>query len=640
MMASLRSRSATWKSSVPRVAGLAAIAAGVAISCSSDPDTTAGATTGGGNPAGTGANTGGDGGAATTGTTTGTAGGGGVGAQGGAGGNGGSGGGGECVAGTIVCEGAVKKVCDGNGGFTDEEDCALSGLVCAPNLGCVTCVPGTGSCNGNVGTSCKLDGSGTVEETCEEAQGTTCNPGTGQCDGACSAGQLGTSYIGCDYYPTVTANLVEQQFSFAVAVSNTTATAATVTTSMGAGIVSTVTVAPNSVQVIELPWQNTLKGPSIQPPNTSIQDFPASVRVTDGAYRLQSTQPVTVYQFSPLHYTINGSFSYSNDASLLLPVNVWTGTYRVASRHNFFVSRGFYAVTASEDGTTVTVTAGPTSGLVKAGVPGIGTNGNGTVTLDAGDVIEVVTDGDPNSANSSNDVTGTLISADKPVQVIGGHQCIYIPSGVAACDHLEESIFPYETLSNEYLVTAPLVPNGGQNAKVEVVRIVATQPNTTLVYDPPQAGAPAAIGEPGGWVEIQNTNASFSIVSNQPVLVVQYMEGQDAGGNSGDPAMALAVAKDQYRDNYLFHAPTNYEYSYVNVVAPTGAQVILDGAALAGFTPIGGTGYSVARTPVSNAGDGNHVITGSMPFGVSVYGYGQYTSYWYPGGSDLKELHR
>jgi hypothetical protein len=638
MMAYVRSRSVAWRSSVPRVAGLAAIAAGVAISCSSDPETPGDATTGGGgNPAGTGANTGGDGGAATTSTTTGTAGGGGVGAEGGAGG---SGGGGACVAGTIVCDGAIKKVCDGNGGFTDEEDCALTGLVCAPNLGCVACVPGTGTCNGDVGSSCKPDGSGTVDETCNEDQGTTCNPVTGKCDGACSVTQLGTSYIGCDYYPTVTANLVEQQFSFAVAVSNTTATAATVTASMGAAIVSTVTVAPNSVQVIALPWQTTLKGPDVQPPFYSIEDFPASVKVTDGAYRLQSTQPVTVYQFNPLPYTVNGSFSYSNDASLLLPVNVWTGTYRVASRHNFYVSRGFYAVTASEDGTTVTVTAGPTTGPVKSGVPGLGADGNGTVTLDAGDVFEVVTNGDPNLAESASDLTGTLISADKPVQVIGGHQCIYIPSGTAACDHLEESIFPYETLSTEYLVAAPLIPNGGQNAKVEVVRVVATQPNTTLTYDPPQAGAPAAIGEAGGWVEIQNTNASFSIVSNEPVLVVQYMEGQDAGGNSGDPAMALAVAKDQYRDSYLFHAPTNYEYSYVNVIAPTGEQVLLDGGAVMNFTPIGTTGYSVARTGVSNAGDGNHVITSAMPFGISVYGYGQYTSYWYPGGSDLEELHR
>ena len=54
-----------------------------------------------------------------------------------------------------------------------------------------------------------------------------------------------------------------------------------------------------------------------------------------------------------------------------------------------------------------------------------------------------------------------------------------------------------------------------------------------------------------------------------------------------------------------------------------------------GFVPIGGSGFSAARVPLSNAGDGNHVITGTDPFGISVYGYGDDTSYWYPGGLDL-----
>lgn len=38
---------------------------------------------------------------------------------------------------------------------------------------------------------------------------------------------------------------------------------------------------------------------------------------------------------------------------------------------------------------------------------------------------------------------------------------------------------------------------------------------------------------------------------------------------------------------------------------------------------------------LSNAGDGNHVINGNQKFGIQVYGYGQFTSYWYPGGQNL-----
>ncbi len=124
-------------------------------------------------------------------------------------------------------------------------------------------------------------------------------------------------------------------------------------------------------------------------------------------------------------------------------------------------------------------------------------------------------------------------------------------------------------------------------------------------------------------------------------MVAQYMTGQDAGGNAGDPALTMAVGTEQFRKSYLFHAPTNYQYSYVNIVAPTGTAITLDGAAVpaGSFTAIGATGYSVARVALSNAGNGNHNISGPNEFGVSVYGYGQYTSYWYPGGSDLTLLH-
>jgi hypothetical protein len=320
---------------------------------------------------------------------------------------------------------------------------------------------------------------------------------------------------------------------------------------------------------------------------------------------------------------------------LLFPTNAWKGSYRVASRHHFAGASGFLAVTAMDDNTTVTLAKGPQSGIVKAGIPGIGTDGNGVVTLNRGDVIQVVTNGSTNQ-NDPNDVTGTLVTSSKPVQVIGGHQCVFIPANVGYCDHLEESMFPLETLATEYIVTSPLIQVN--TPKAQFVRVVATQPNTTLSYDPAVPGAPASIPQAGGWVELPATAANFKLTASAPVLVAQYMQGQDAGGNSGDPAMALGVATFQYRTSYLFHAPTNYERNFVNVTAPTGATVQLDGANIAAnaFTVIGTSGFGVARVQLPNTNGGNHTITSAAQVGISVYGYGQYTSYWYPGGLDLK----
>src|SRR5207248_6891349 len=131
--------------------------------------------------------------------------------------------------------------------------------------------------------------------------------------------------------------------------------------------------------------------------------------------------------------------------------------------------------------------------------------------------------------------------------VLGGHYCADIPDGIAACDHVEESMFAVDTLGTHYNINAPAVtsiPTG----KVEVIRVIATEANTMLTYDPPQVGAAAMIANPGDFIEISGNAASFQIMSSAKVLVAQYMEGQDAGGNTGDPAMALAVPVEQFRN--------------------------------------------------------------------------------------------
>jgi hypothetical protein len=197
-------------------------------------------------------------------------------------------------------------------------------------------------------------------------------------------------------------------------------------------------------------------------------------------------------------------------------------------------------------------------------------------------------------------------------------------------------MLPIEALSNDYFVTAPLI--NSSTTKVRMVRIVATAANTSLTYDPPQAGAPGMLANAGDQAEIALTQADFRISASAKIMVAQYMAGQSAGGGTGDPAMAIAVPVKQYRKNYLFHAPTNYEINYVNVVAPLNATVTLDGNPVTTFTAIGASTYGIARVALTNGNAGNHVITGNLGFGISVYGYGQYTSYWYPGGLDLAHV--
>ncbi len=538
-----------------------------------------------------------------------------------------------CPADTLVCDGNTKQVCDGMGGFKDVEMCPN---LCLEPFGCVACMPGTTQCNGNVAQKCSDDGMMWQDvESCDALQGVMCDPMAGQCAGACSAANLGTSYIGCDYYPATLANLHETQpwnFYYAVVVANTTNQMATITVTKGANQVTQTSIGPNTAKVIQLPYVNELVKPTINEAGPSLV-------VVDGSYRLRSNQPVTVYQYEPLDYKSGNLFSYTNDASLLLPVNTWSGNYVVASRNHWVISGfnlpGFYAVVARFDNTKVTLAPSATGKIVNAG-GGVAANGSGVVMLNEGDVLEVFT-ASGGGVPDASDLTGTIINADKPVEVFGGHKCTQVPVGTQACDRLEEAMLPIETLAKKYIVTPPLIPTGGMVPKAQMVRVIATEDATTIMYDPPQA-APTMLAKAGDYFEIAKTVADFEIQSDKKILVSQYMQGQAAGGNSGDPAMALAVATEQYRSKYLVHAPINYESNYANITAPMGSTIMLDGVAVAGFTAIGATGFGVARVKIANNVDGNHTLTGDKPFGVSIYGYGQYTSYWYPGGLDLEVL--
>ncbi|MCB9705394.1 MAG: IgGFc-binding protein [Myxococcales bacterium] len=521
-----------------------------------------------------------------------------------------------CPEGTILCENGEAKTCDGMGGYSDTEVCSDE---CADGIGCVLCVPDSFKCEGEESLKCNAQGDALEPyETCDGLQGLSCDENSGTCFGPCGKEALGLNYIGCDYFPTLTPQYPGYQTNphvFAVAVSNTSGAMAKITVTRGANMVTTDMVAPGTVKTITLPWDNVL---------TEMNG--TTKLIAEGAYRLRSDQPVTVYQYNPLAATV------TNDASLLLPRNAWTGNYLVASwQHWDQVARpGFYAVIAAEADTTVTLQPSATGNKVSAGA-GVNADGTGVAMLQPSDVLMV-------RSATGGDMTGTIVTADRPVQVIAGHPCTNVPLDKGACDHLEESMFPLDTLAKDYIVVPPAQVPDDTKEKAQMVRFIASEDATTLTFEPDQA-FPKALNKAGDFIEVSTTVAAFRVTSDKKIAVAQYMVGQSAGYGTSDPAMLMSVATDQFRKTYLFHAPPTWSANYVDIIAPTGASLMVDNMAVPGaLKPIGNSGFGYIHVKLSNAGDGTHTVSSDQEVGISVYGVLNYGSYWYAGGLDLMPI--
>jgi len=488
--------------------------------------------------------------------------------------------------------------------------------------------------------------------------------GGGSDPGSCADATAQKSYVGCDYWPTVTPNPVDSAFDFTVVVANTGASNADVMVTGPGGFSQSTMVTAGQLQKIYLPWVASLKGGDNMcgaPPG-----FTASVLAGASAYHLVSSVPVVVYQFNALEYKPDGGppgkdwsactnaaaqcgggfqcFSYSNDASLLLPSTALTGNYRFTGWHSAagLGQGGIMSITGLANATNVTVKLPANSKVVAgSGVAAIAGGQTGSYTINQGDVLMLLVKDSSLIPTGDVDATGALIKADQPVEVFGGDYCANNPMGAQACDHIEEQVIPAEALGKHYVVSAPPGPDG--SVVGHTVRLVGNFDGTNLTYNPAVSGAPATLNA-GQVVDIGPTTTDFEVTGDHEFAAETVMQGGSVVDPSspstmqrGDPSESLFFAVEQYRMAYLFLAPSDYDVSYVVIAAPTTAHLMLDGAAVTVTpTPVGTGTFGTFRVPITAGGSGgSHTLTSDVPMGIQVLGYGQYTSYQYPGGGNL-----
>ncbi|MBN9164495.1 MAG: IgGFc-binding protein [Myxococcales bacterium] len=493
----------------------------------------------------------------------------------------------------------------------------------------------------------------------------------------CDAAAESKSYVGCDYWPTVTPNPVWSIFDYTVVVANTGAADATITVTGPSDTHKQTVVPAGELRKIFLPWVKELKGIDSDACGAS-KSLDQSVVVSGGAYHLVSSSPVIVYQFNALQYkgkggegpdgpkdwstcpgsTIKcgkrtiGCFSFSNDASLLLPSTAMTNTYRVMGFKGASaapwpgapgVSGTVLSITTTQPDTSVTVSLAPTAKVI-ASVNGQeipATDGGGTITLklpNAGDVAALVTD-----KGQEFDFSGSLVHATKPVQVITSVPCIDIPADKMACDHIEETVLPAETLGKRYVVTPPTGPKG--NAVSHHVRLYGNKDGTTLSYSPSKPPNCPDTLEAGQVADcaIIGAEEPFEVTGTAEFGVATFLLGAMAYDwtmvdKRGDPSQSHYAAIEQWRTKYVFLAPNDYPVLYADITAPVDAAIQIDGAPIeAPWTQIGEGPYGVHRVDLTKSGgDGAHTLTAEKPVGVQVIGFGDNTSFQYPAGLDLK----
>lgn len=588
---------------------------------------------------------------------------------------------------------------------------AQSFLTALPIALAIACsASGDGGTNGNGGDGDGSgSGTGTGTGTGDLGVGTgTGSPGVVTDDPqTCADAEASKSYVGCDFWPTVLANPVFVEYDFAVVVANGADAPSEVTVTGPAGFSTTRTVQPGALETILLPWVDALKGPEFSLSNTSGGRLKESIAAPASAYHLTATVPITAWQFNPLQYkkpagTGEGQCgaritavlaggtecrAASNDASLLLPTTAMTGNYRVGvysakNEGDLWGSvPGGFGITATADDTQVVIELssycfaqpwppgspnGPclSAGAAGSGIDALGAGEQLVLTMNAGDVVQLVGAWGSDSQLGHADLSGSVINASKPVQVIGFNAIAQLPdASVGNADHLEDTILPAEVIGKKYFVTPPTAYGGAPRG--HVVRIYGNVDGTVLTYpegkpdgapDTIDAGQmvqlpPPPVGQPApqcAGSDLCYLTESFVVEADQPFMVASFMLGgdlqvpgyADANAAPGDPSYSILVTPEQFRTGYTFLAPADFMENYADVLVPDGATAFLDGAALTGGEAIGASGWSLVRAPLSGAAGGIHTLTteDARGVGLQVMGFGNATSYYYPGGLNLKAI--
>ncbi|HYH56601.1 MAG TPA: PKD domain-containing protein, partial [Anseongella sp.] len=429
-----------------------------------------------------------------------------------------------------------------------------------------------------------------------------------------SAVAQNTTNKGTEFWVTFTSHINVEDGEFyppglALYITSDVSTSGTVSIP-GTGYSNNFTVSPNNITIVQVPLDRSYVGSSEIPEAKGIL-------VTSG-------DPVVVFSH------IYGE--KRSGASLVMPTRSLGQEYRAITYHN----TSQFSVIGTEDNTWVEITASaPTEGGKPANTPF-------KVELQRGEVYQV---------RAGGDLTGSRITTILPentsckkIAVYSGSMGVTMGCGAQGYDNLYQQLFAYSSWGRNY-IAVPM-----ENRPYDIIRILAGENNTKVSIN----GAGHVI-PPGRFMEIPQVSGPLVISADQPVCVAQFTPSQACDPRNpfddqspfyrplypGDPDMVILSPIEQNLTQITLYSSSAQDITanYINVIIGNddAASFTLDGSSRAGsFSSVpGNPDYSYARFQVSA---GTHHLAAEGGFNAIAYGFGNYESYAYLGGTNLLDL--
>ncbi|XP_041457453.1 uncharacterized protein LOC121409611 [Lytechinus variegatus] len=244
--------------------------------------------------------------------------------------------------------------------------------------------------------------------------------------------------------------------------------------------------------------------------------------------------------------------------------------------------------------------------------------------------------------NGKTDPTGSRIESNKPISVLTGCRCAFVPGDITSCDHLVEQLPPFNKLGRSFIASAFM-----GRASSTVFRLIAARPNTRVDFSDGRNRTLSA----GGFMEFETTlMESLYIHASMPCLLVAYAKGFESD-SKGDPTMTIVPPLDQgvHSARFITYNVTRDGDVVRSFITILGECFALENATIGNekittlmgrvlYHQIGSSRYCIARLPVDN---GIHTISCHhhyFPFVAYAYGFADFNSYSFPIGMAANTL--